>query len=468
VRSSFSSRDLSLIRLFARQVSVIGRHHDLFLTSKRSDTMVVAVSEPKQHKQPSRKGKRAWRKNVDITSVQQGLESLREETRQGGPMAEKPSDELFTIDTAGSEEIKKKHKLPKPLKADQILAERSAVPAVDSRKRPHSKIGDGIIDPVSKRQRKEWVSKKEVQRLKHSISKQSHLDTEGNEGGVTAEFDLWSQAPEENTTVTSQDEYVPKPTPKVAPPTIKQAPLAMTATGEAIKAIQDPDAGTSYNPSFEAWDDLLNREGAKEVEAEEVRQQRSLEAAEKEARIAAIAAADDREAHSDYESAWEGFETDNDEQTLKRKRPERKTPAQRNKIKRRQREEQTRRHEVAMGKKQKQSEQVAIALIKASESQDVAPTVTEADGKEASAETRLRRRKLGTIAIPQKPLELVLPDELQESLRRLRPEGNLMSDRFRNLLVNGKIESRKPVVQARKKRVKMTEKWSYKDFEIAA
>jgi nucleolar protein 53 len=34
-------------------------------------------------KQPSRKGKKAWRKNVDISEVSTGLEQLREEIIQG-------------------------------------------------------------------------------------------------------------------------------------------------------------------------------------------------------------------------------------------------------------------------------------------------------------------------------------------------------------------------------------------------
>jgi nucleolar protein 53 len=38
---------------------------------------------PKQHNQPSRKGKKAWRKNVDVTDVQEGLEELNKEIIQG-------------------------------------------------------------------------------------------------------------------------------------------------------------------------------------------------------------------------------------------------------------------------------------------------------------------------------------------------------------------------------------------------
>lgn len=38
---------------------------------------------PQQHKQPSRKGKKAWRKNVDISEVQHGLEELNDQIIKG-------------------------------------------------------------------------------------------------------------------------------------------------------------------------------------------------------------------------------------------------------------------------------------------------------------------------------------------------------------------------------------------------
>ena len=38
---------------------------------------------PQQHTQPSRKGKKAWRKNVDVTELQAGLEEARQEVIEG-------------------------------------------------------------------------------------------------------------------------------------------------------------------------------------------------------------------------------------------------------------------------------------------------------------------------------------------------------------------------------------------------
>jgi nucleolar protein 53 len=42
-----------------------------------------AILPPRQHSQPSRKGKKAWRKNVDIEEVQTGLEELTEAVIKG-------------------------------------------------------------------------------------------------------------------------------------------------------------------------------------------------------------------------------------------------------------------------------------------------------------------------------------------------------------------------------------------------
>ena len=39
---------------------------------------------PAQHSQPSRKGKKAWRKHVNIGDIEVGMEGIREEERMTG------------------------------------------------------------------------------------------------------------------------------------------------------------------------------------------------------------------------------------------------------------------------------------------------------------------------------------------------------------------------------------------------
>lgn len=45
--------------------------------------MSKSVEAPNQFKQSSRKGKKAWRKNVDVTEVQEGLRQLKDEEIKG-------------------------------------------------------------------------------------------------------------------------------------------------------------------------------------------------------------------------------------------------------------------------------------------------------------------------------------------------------------------------------------------------
>jgi nucleolar protein 53 len=85
---------------------------------------------------------------------------------------------------------------------------------------------------------------------------------------------------------------------------------------------------------------------------------------------------------------------------------------------------------------------------------------------EINDDQKLRRKQLGKFKLPQNDLELVLPDELQDSLRRLKPEGNLLKDRYRSMLVRGKVEARRHLPFRRQAKRKMTEKWTFKDFVL--
>lgn len=92
--------------------------------------------------------------------------------------------------------------------------------------------------------------------------------------------------------------------------------------------------------------------------------------------------------------------------------------------------------------------------------------VEMSDASEEGDDLELRRRQLGKFKLPEKDLELVLPDELQDSLRLLKPEGNLLKDRYRSMLVRGKMESRRKIPFRKQAKTKVTEKWTYKDFSI--
>jgi nucleolar protein 53 len=388
-----------------------------------------------------------------------------------GVIVEKDSAELFTLDLAGDAAIQKKYlKGSKPLKADEIIAQRSAVPAVPQRKRAGDKTTDGVLQ--SKRQRTSYVSHKGLTRLRNIADGRQEdpmvEPTEANHDPWDAQKDL------EEATQDPRFSFLEKSKKKVAPATLKHRPISLAASGKDIPAVKKPEGGFSYNPVYTDYEERLMTEGEKDLAAEQKRlaaaeaERIKLEAAAKSAAEAEVAEAKADLSEWEEDSAWDGFESGTEDVKLSAKRPERKTQAQRNRIKRRKEEE---RKAKMAGDIKKKNEQAALAKKIAkelSEKEKSRSSVVVKDDESSSEgdDLELRRRKLGKIALPEKDLELVLPDELQESLRLLKPEGNLLKDRYRSLLVRGKVESRRPISFAKKAKRKATEKWTHKDFML--
>ena len=189
---------------------------------------------------------------------------------------------------------------------------------------------------------------------------------------------------------------------KREPITLKQAPVSLSKSGKAIPAVRKPDAGKSYNPAVSDWVALIEREGDKEVEAEK---KRLKEAEEEAARMdRAIKAAEEMEKEEDgnesaWESEWEGFS--DEEGKLKIKRPERKTPAQRNKIKRRKDAERKAVHDAKVKAKEQQLQEVKrlAKSIKEKEEKKAAALAavkeTSGNSSDEEEEEELRRKRFG-------------------------------------------------------------------------
>ena len=126
----------------------------------------TSTAAPSAHTQPSRKGKKAWRKNVDLTEVQSGLENVRDEIiRSGVPLADQSADQLFATDITGDADLEKQQRGKKLLKSEVILAQRSAVPGLNGRKRKAEEVA--MPATTGKRVKDgKYVSHKELQRLK--------------------------------------------------------------------------------------------------------------------------------------------------------------------------------------------------------------------------------------------------------------------------------------------------------------
>ncbi len=81
---AFCQSPLSLPVIMALKKSNSKHASASAIKPKKKLSAASTVGAPAQHNQSSRKGKRAWRKNVDIEDLEEKLEGLREEERTFG------------------------------------------------------------------------------------------------------------------------------------------------------------------------------------------------------------------------------------------------------------------------------------------------------------------------------------------------------------------------------------------------
>lgn len=435
------------------------------------------MSAPATHKQPSRKGTKAWRKNIDLTQVSSGLENTRSELVAGGIIAEKDSDDLFTTDVAGDAEVARKQASQKLLKADEILAQRSAIAPIPKRKRKDEVTSFEGSGPGGKKQKNgDYVSYKDLRRLK-MIADGAAVGLQMV--GEKAEHDPWGEV---EPVQEEKFSFLEPKKPKVAPKSLALAPNAITKDGKAVASVRRPEAGKSYNPNVTDWTALYEREGAAAVEKEKERLRLEAEMEAREAAVleeaARVEEAEKETFATDYESAWEsewdGIQSGGEEKVVHTKKMQkRKTPAERNKIKARKEREQKEKWDKKQkirAEEEKHIKKIARELSAKDKANRpgalVAADEDASDSSDDGMERAIVKRRFGKVAMPEAPLEVTLPEDLEDTLRRLKPEGNLLTDRYRNLLLNGKVEIRKPVGQRKQKQTHRTEKWSYKDWEL--
>lgn len=410
-----------------------------------------------------------------MTDVTEGLERLRaQEIQGGGVVAERPNEALFRVDLAGDHGAVKRERLGKTLRSDEILALKSAIAPVSGRARHASSapLGTGI---VHKKKKKGPMPASELRRLKKIAHR---IEGAGNGTSAAASiakpevkaYDVW----ETTTTAVEHDDeerlpaearnWVEPAKSKRPPATYGLAPEILTVAGTALPAVELAEAGQSYNPPIEAWNDLIARKAEEQVR---------LDAAQKIAntKSRAAQAVDERfeldpTSHHDDEQDDDDEDQDDAEATERSGRtvPTRataKTQTQRNREARR-----ARQIALEASLRARKAERASLAALNASDLVLAASQIQQDGSRELKDDddggSRLRRRKFGRHAVPLDPLELQLSHELAESLRTLRPEGNLFRDRFTSLVKRGILESRIPNTRRRRYALLKREKYSHK------
>ncbi|RPD61576.1 P60-like protein [Lentinus tigrinus ALCF2SS1-7] len=435
------------------------------LTKKAASSSLGA---PAQRNQSSRKGKRAWRKNVDLDEVEEGLEELRSEERATGTtLQKKKNEELFQVDVTGDDEVRKT--LPKfserVLTSTKILSQRSAVPAVFSR------TTDSAAKAGAKRKAVTHDEKTRLLKMGKRLRRgpfDAFVDPDQvGEGSATLEL---SEAAKKAGTYDVWAEEVPEKIAVKAPQS--QHPRSMIA----LAAVPSPHEGTSYNPSVVAHQELLRT--AHQVEEQKWKGVDELEATKaKIEKARAIAAAEAATAsvvgtapgmNIDEPGEAEAEEEDASAEPLPpKKMPGRKTKQQRKKAERL-RAERLALAEKAARKRMLASVDSAKALRKAL-SRNLATRERLREQQQLAEQKKLKEglagQKIGKHKVPEGNIDVQLGEELSESLRGLKPEGNLFKDRFISMQQRALIEPRTPVLTRTRRKTKEYEKHSYKRFD---
>ena len=464
----------------------------------------------------SRNKKKNMRKKVDISEVEEYLEEKRDEARTGGPVRDAPSDELFTVDkpslrSGGAKPAlsRKQRARAKTLKVDIIVAPSTKTKAVSVMKRREAVPGAGENLRI-RRQRIKGAGRQGDERRRareHEAIAERERVAKALAAG-DAGLALWDVTGKAKSREMLPESHWLKPA-ETQP--VKQPKLPRGPEASAEPTVPLPKQGTSYNPEFEAHQELLGealreeqariqslkkaqRSLPKDLSYEEQQanllkelgqgiagvdpsvplpggdtedggegaQDGKTNAADGEAAAAAAAEAEPILSEEEEEEP----ESDSVE-SGRRPTPRARTAAARRREKAQR--DATAARRAAKAARAREAEVLRVRSItkdiKASEAASAARTARRQARAEAKRLHEPRRMSKYKYQRPRTAVQLT--SELVGNLRQLRPEGNVMSDRMDNLVRRNIVEARVKLGKHRRRyKLKEYEKRSYKNFDL--
>ena len=420
----------------------------------------------------SRKGKKEWRKNVDTEAIDEGLNNARDEAViYGQSLSSKPNESLLAVDVDGDAEMKKRikrDKAAKPLKSLSVLSQRSAVAA------PSLKQKSQTISKADK-DRLKLIAKKRVSGPLGANFKSMAGDGIAAQGltkaaKVAGGYDLWNhtQLQEQQ----KKDSIDQKQGFEVVD--LKNKPIVKTPVHPhyetGLEPVEKPHAGQSYNPDSKSHDELLklalDKEQERKLKADKnaairrrYAQSRNLGGMDLD-----VPGSDDEGSEEEEEKEEGGDNDDDDEDDDKDDSSQPIDPLVKDRERMNELREAKRRRKAALQLKKDKAERERTAFLKA-QKRDIHQASginkslvkklnkqqQKADEKRRLAEEKasgaggFEGRKIGRHVVPTQEMDVTLGEDLSESLRGVKAEGNLFRDRFMSLQKRALVEPRQPV-----------------------
>jgi len=419
----------------------------------------------------SKNKKRNWRKHVDINEIEDHLEDERLQERTGGLVAEKSNDELFFLDKATDiESVSKKNASGSSKKNRQLRCEANLLP--DPNIKP-ARIKHNVKSSqikrlcAAKRLRHEnglitATEKKAIDQRKEA--KNESLNRRRTKNHVNrATYDLWGETAKSEG-LESDEHYM-----KVTRKRLVNAPKHLTVKPSSLPAVEIPHKGASYNPALDDYQELITKAAGVEVirAKKEMKIVRATDEMFPEKNVAPTETDYLNEMSSGLFEGDDGADSGDEDHPLSVnppvRREDKKTITQRNKEKR-----QRLQNEKAQKEKEARIKKHEMLQIKANKKRvaEIESQRIERAAKKAALKERYKDKpkNLGRLKYEHADIEVKLQDELQGSLRLLKPEGHLMEDRFKSLQKRNIIEPRKRAKRLRKYQLKEFEKKSHRNM----
>jgi len=412
----------------------------------------------------------------------------------GGAFDERADDELFVVDKGQEEEgekaalttnraARKKAAAEKPLRCHQNLApevpqEKHQTPG--QRRNPitvakEKKLQEqGIVKAKAKLAKKHRQAANKIRAattLERSTRRRTNFD-----------FDLWDEKEDKDAAKIKSNEWLEGDTKTQNLIGLRKkkakVPKDLTAKTSKVAAVETPDGGESYNPSYKDHQDLLLKATLTELKKEKAERKVDYhttnmlpkKAPTEEEQVKELTeglfdededvSEEDEDQEANENGKQEGNDDNEEEEGKKANKP--KTKQQ----KRKERARKAKETKAMQQKKAKLLEQDFMRLksikkqLKAGEAATAEKQVKKEQKK---AEKESQAGTLSNHKFEEPDLDLKLSEELTGNLRNLKPEGNILMDRYKSLQKRNVIETRvRQKIKKKPKNRKIVEKRNHK------